>query len=52
MIINEFITHVDKNIYFRNVYIFVDRIKNVIIIKSNKLIKNNFYIYFKNKALY
>ena len=51
-IIDEFMKHVDKNIYFRDVHMFVDRIKNVIVIKSDKLVKNNLYICFKNRAFY
>ena len=41
IIIDDLIKHIKKNIYFCNVHIFIDWIKNIIIIKSKKLIKFN-----------
>ena len=32
------IKHFDKSIYFRNIYIFIDRIKNVTRVKDNMLL--------------
>ena len=33
--------HVKKKTYFRDIFIFIDRIKNVIKIKKAKLVRNN-----------
>ena len=33
--------HIKKNIYFKNVYLFIKKIKNLIIIKNNKMIREN-----------
>ena len=34
-------TYFNKNVIFRNVYVFVNRVKKLIIIKKTKLIRNN-----------
>ena len=39
VVIDEFIEHIDKNIYFRNVIYFIDRIKNMIEIKKVEIIR-------------
>ena len=44
--------HEGKNNYFRDVHIFVNRMRNLIIIKSDKLVKNNLYICFKSNKFY
>ena len=51
-IINDLMKHVDKNTYFRDVYNFIKRIQNMIIIKNHKLIRDNLYTCFKNKTLH
>ena len=33
------IEHFDKNIFFRNIYIFLDRVKNIVRIKNNVLLR-------------
>ena len=33
------IEHINKSIFFRDIYIFVDRVKNVIRVKSNTLLR-------------
>ena len=33
--------HAEKNIYFKNVHLFVIRIKKTAMTKNNQLIKNN-----------
>ena len=38
-ITDDFIKHVDKNIYFRNVNNFIDRVKNIIDMKKTKMIR-------------
>ena len=48
VIIENFIEHIRKDIYFRDVHLFIERIKDMIIIKSAKMIKNNFYICFRD----
>ena len=40
-IIDNFIKHVDKNIYFRNVNDFIDRVKNMIDVKKTNIIRNS-----------
>jgi hypothetical protein len=35
--------HVDKDTYFRDVYLFIDRIKNIAIIKEIETVRNNLY---------
>ena len=52
IIIDNSIENVEKNIYFRDVHIFIDKIKNMTIIKSEKLIRDNLYTCFKNKILH
>ena len=48
VVIENSIKHFDKNIYFRDVNIFIDRVKNKIIVKNIELIRQNFYIYFRD----
>ena len=36
------IKYTGKDIYFRNIYLFIDRIKEIAVIKSNKAIRTNF----------
>ena len=43
--------HVEKKTYFYNVFIFIDRIKNVIKVKKTKLMRNNLQIYLYNETL-
>ena len=40
--------HVNKNIYFRDVHVFIEKVKNMIIIKEIKMIRNNLYIWLCN----
>ena len=35
------IEHTNKKIYFRNIYLFIKRVKNLATIKSDKIIYNN-----------
>ena len=51
-VIDDSIKHVDKNIYIRDVYNFIKRIQNIIIIKNHQLMRDNLYTCFKNKALH
>ena len=48
VVIENFIKYFDKNIYFRDVDIFIDRVKNMIVIKNVELIRQNLYICFRN----
>ncbi len=43
--------HIKKDIYFRDVHVFIKRCKNIIVIKSPKIIRNNFYICLHNVVL-
>ena len=38
VVINDFIKHVDKNIYFRNINDFIDRVKNIIDVKKTNFV--------------
>ena len=48
VITENFIEHIEKNIYFRNVHLFIERIKNMTVIKNAKMIKNNLYTRFRD----
>ena len=43
--------HAGKNIYFRNIHLFVTKIKEIAMIKKNQLIRNNLWICLKDTAL-
>ena len=43
VIIDNFIEHVDKNIYFRDVHFYIEKIKNMSILKEVELIRHNLY---------
>ena len=45
------IEYAKKEIYFRSIIIFIDKIKNVIKIKKIELLRNNFQIYLRNEIL-
>ena len=47
IVIEKFIMHIEKNIYFRDVNDFIDRVKNMTNVKNAKLIRQNFYICFR-----
>ena len=44
--------HAGENFYFRNVHIFINGMKNMVIIKDDKLVRNNLYTCFKGKLFY
>ena len=41
---DDFLKYANKKIYFRDVYLFVERIQNIIKIKNFEIIRNNLYI--------
>jgi hypothetical protein len=43
--------HVDKNTYFRNVHLFIDRVKDIVVIKNVEMMRNNLYICLRNIAM-
>ena len=45
------IEHVDKNIYFRDVHVFIKRVKNMTTIKSAEMMRKNLYFCLRNVAL-
>jgi hypothetical protein len=47
----EFIEHAEKNIYFRNVHLFLKRVKNVIKMKNVNQIRKNLFICLRDLAL-
>ena len=38
---DEFIEYIEKNIYFRNVHLFIERVKNLTVVKNVDKIWNN-----------
>ena len=44
--------HANKKNYFRDIHMFVNRMKIMAIIKSDKLVNNNMYTCFKGKTFY
>ena len=51
VVIDNLIEYINKNIYFRNVNIFIERMKNIIKIKEIELIRQNLYTCFKSTIL-
>ena len=47
----EFMIRDDKNVYYRNVHLFVEKILNLIAIKRHDLVKTNLNICFRDNAL-
>ena len=45
------IEHFDKNTYFRNIHIFIERIKNIAHIKNDTIVRNNLYICLRETVL-
>ena len=45
------IEHVEKDIYFKNIHVFIERVKDMTIIKKNKAVKRNLYNCLKNIVL-
>jgi hypothetical protein len=43
LITSKFMQHVEKNIYFRNVHLFLDRIRNFVATKKVEIMRNNLY---------
>ena len=48
IVIEKFIMHVEKDIYFRDVNDFINRVKHITNVKNVELIRQNFYICFRN----
>ena len=48
---DDFLKYINKNIYFRDVHLFVERIQNIIKIKNFEMIRNNLYIYLRNTIM-
>ena len=45
------IKHAEKKTYFRDVFIFINRIKDIARVKGVELLRNNLQICLRNKAL-
>jgi hypothetical protein len=43
--------HAEKNTYFRDVHFFIDRVKNIVVIKEAETIRNNLYICLRDIAM-
>jgi len=51
VVIDNFIQYVNKNIYFWDIYLFIERIKNITTIKSANLFRNNLYTCLRDNVL-
>ena len=51
VVIEKIIKHVDKNIYFRDVNDFINRVKNMINVKSVEFVRQNLYICFRETTM-
>ena len=49
--IDDSISHFDKNTFFKNVHLFVNRVKNIVAVKNLKLIRKNFWTCLRDRAL-
>ena len=49
--IDELIVYSIKNIYFRDVYIFINRVNDLIVVKKVESIRENFWTYLRNIIL-
>jgi hypothetical protein len=45
------IQHADKNTYFRDVHLFIDRAKDIVLIKDHDTVRNNLYICFREQVM-
>ena len=48
---DDFVKYADKNIYFRDVHLFIERIQNIVKIKNFEMIRNNLYICLRDKIM-
>ncbi len=48
---NEALIHADKNTYYRNVHVFVERIKKMIIVLEFEMIRKNLFFYLRDSVL-
>ena len=48
---DDVITQIDKNVYFKNVHLFLRRARNMIKFKKTDLIRENFWICFKKNVM-
>ena len=51
VVIKEVMKHVDKNIYFRDVNDFINRVKNMINVKDVEFVRQNLYICFRETTM-
>ena len=51
-VIGGFMENAGKTLYFRDIHMFVNRVKNLTIIKKDKVARDNLYICFKSKTFY
>lgn len=49
--IGESVFHFGKNTFFKNIHLFVSRIKDIVVVKNFKLVRNNLWICLKDRAL-
>ena len=44
------VKYVEKDVYYRNIHLFIIKAKKIIVIKNSQLIWNNLWLNFKNVA--
>ena len=49
--INDSIFYFDKNTFFKNIHLFVSRVKNIVVVKNFKLIRKNFWTCLRDRVL-
>ncbi len=47
----KFVQHANKNTYFRDVHLFIERAKYIVLVKKTKMIENNLYICFREQIM-
>ena len=51
MKIEKSITHIDKDTFYKNVHVFVEKIKKMTIVLNFEIIRKNLFIYLKDSVL-
>ena len=51
IVIDDFVSHSNKNTFFKNIHLFVSRVKNITTVKDVKLIRKNLWTCFRDRTL-
>ncbi len=47
----ESMQHAGKDIFFRDIHLFIDRVKDIIVIKDAEIVRNNLYTCLRDIAM-